>query len=348
MWGHQRDNAIYPGGPDPDLLVFPPAIRQISSFAYPLIGPYDSDHPEVLRWHVRLAKSAGIDGFLVDWWGEGSGVQTRTVEHLFPIAESLGFKLCIFDESPQFHSDLSQAAEWASNLLSRFGDSPAYLRWQNHPVYCVYQQPAGRLTPEEANRYIQEVEAETGPLFWLFDRIIADGTAGFRVAEGWMEIADIDAYSLYATFAVTRESRPEVLTDWYRKLVKEVHLGGKQVMLPIHPGLDNRKIQTDPVAAGKGEPHWTIPRKGDETLRGYLTAAKASGTDFISVTSFNEWPETTVVEPALTWPDPYRYLKVLAQVQGLEWQCPPLPALKSLDPAVLDYLKTIHRSLEDP
>ena len=39
--------------------------------AYPLAGVYDSDDPATVRRHIRLAKAAGIDGFLVDWWGPG-------------------------------------------------------------------------------------------------------------------------------------------------------------------------------------------------------------------------------------------------------------------------------------
>ena len=53
--------------------------------------------------------------------------------------------------------------------------------------------------------------------------------------------------------------------------------------------------------------------------------ATAAGADMISITSFNEWPETTVVEPALTWPDPYLYLKILAEFRGIRWRTPLLP-----------------------
>jgi len=39
-----------------------------NSAARPLIGLYDSADPAVAEWHARLAKAAGIDAFLVDWW----------------------------------------------------------------------------------------------------------------------------------------------------------------------------------------------------------------------------------------------------------------------------------------
>src|SRR5712691_6976822 len=43
--------------------------RQIASWYYPLIGPYDSADPVVLEYHVLLMKLAGIDGVIVDWYG---------------------------------------------------------------------------------------------------------------------------------------------------------------------------------------------------------------------------------------------------------------------------------------
>src|ERR1035438_5153694 len=42
--------------------------REIASWYYPLIGPYDSADPAVLEYHVLLMKLAGIDGVIVDWY----------------------------------------------------------------------------------------------------------------------------------------------------------------------------------------------------------------------------------------------------------------------------------------
>src|SRR5260221_13542196 len=43
--------------------------RQIASWYYPLIGPYDSLDPAVLEYHVLLMKLAGGGGGIVDWYG---------------------------------------------------------------------------------------------------------------------------------------------------------------------------------------------------------------------------------------------------------------------------------------
>jgi hypothetical protein len=43
--------------------------REIASWYYPLIDPYDSLDPAALEYHVLLMKLGGIDGVIVDWYG---------------------------------------------------------------------------------------------------------------------------------------------------------------------------------------------------------------------------------------------------------------------------------------
>jgi hypothetical protein len=59
-----------------------------------------------------------------------------------------------------------------------------------------------------------------------------------------------------------------------------------------------------------------MPRRDGQTFRDYLRAATDAEADFVMITSWNEWPETTVVEPSSTWPDPYLYLRIVAEWKG--------------------------------
>jgi hypothetical protein len=68
-----------------------------------------------------------------------------------------------------------------------------------------------------------------------------------------------------------------------------------------------------------------MPRRDGQTLRDYLRAATDARADYLMVTSWNEWPETTVVEPSSSWADPYLYLKVFAEWKGVSFAPPPLP-----------------------
>ena len=68
------------------------------SKAQPLIGYYDSDNPEIVRWHIRLAKAAGIDAFLVSWLG-GANISGRAFEKvILPVAAEEKFQVALCSE----------------------------------------------------------------------------------------------------------------------------------------------------------------------------------------------------------------------------------------------------------
>ena len=50
--------------------ILPNGQRQIASYDYPLIGPYDSSDPYVIEYQMLLMKLSGISGTTVDWYGE--------------------------------------------------------------------------------------------------------------------------------------------------------------------------------------------------------------------------------------------------------------------------------------
>lgn len=72
-----------------------------------------------------------------------------------------------------------------------------------------------------------------------------------------------------------------------------------------------------------------MPRRDGETLRDYLRAATDAHADAILVTSWNEWPETTVVEPSSTWEDPYGFLRILAAWRGIAFEPPAGPPVRA-------------------
>lgn len=336
----QRGGELMPGGTDAGTLLFPPAIRQLRSGAYPLIGPYDSMNRDVVRWHIRLAKAAGLDAFLVDWWGEAGWQKpphwTRDVfrDVILPIAEEEDFKVVLFDETPQFLDNFAQVKQWTREALARYAKSPAYLRIDGKPVWAVYQLWEGKLTPDQARELIQETEAAVGPVYWIFDKMRARGKAQGGIElfcpEEWLAVKEIDCFSGYAMFSTWRVDEYAKLKPIYSGFAESVHAAGKRVMLPVHPGHDNRRINDKP---------YLIERQDGATYRGFWRAAAEAGADFIGITSFNEWPETTVIEPALTWPDPYLYLRITAEFQGATFTVPALPPLTALDPLMADFLR---------
>lgn len=296
---------------------------EIASVLWPLAGLYDSDNPEVVRWHIRLAKAAGIDALLVDWWGPGGWQRvpglTKSVfeDVVLPIAAEEGFKVALLDEPVQFRP-LEESKQWVAEYLGKYKDHPAYLKIDGKPVYYIYQvafDPS--LTPEKFEELRAYVENRIGPVYWIVDAI-SNSNDDFRIPAQWRPAAGIDAFSFYGTFSIFREYGYKYLADRYARVVKQAHDAGKKMCLPVHPGHNNLRT---------GNPsHFEMPRNDGQTLRDYLQAATGAGADYVMVTSFNEWPESTVIEPSSSWKDPYQYLKILADWKGVKFRQPDEPA----------------------
>ena len=291
---------------------------QPKSTAQPLIGYYDSDDPKVVRWHIQLAKAAGIDAFLVSWWGGANISGTAFEKTILPIATEEKFKVALCSELAQFHHDVQVLARQTSDVLRKTKDSPAYLRVDGKPVVYLYQVPfAPKLTAETFGQLCRSAEAEVGPVYWMMDKVTNVGNRGLNFPDDWLKIPEIPLFGFYGTFSVKRVWKYEDLAPDFARLVQQAHAAGKKAFLPAHPGHDNSGFRPNNF--------FVIPRDDGGTLRGYLRVATDAGADAVLLTSFNEWPETTVVEPSSSWSDPYLYLRILAEWKGVKFSPPPLP-----------------------
>ena len=296
-----------------------------ASAARPLAGFYDSADPRIAEWHVQLAQAAGIDAFLVSWWDTVNGLDQTFEKGILAAAVKQGFKVALLDERAQFHSKLEDYQAMLARALHKYKDSPAYLRIDGKPAVYLYQvatKPG--LTPQDFLALKTHVESEVGPVYWIVDKIAhdaeaqraGDGDRVKRIPAQWLSVPGVDSFGFYSTFSHFRANRYEELAGKYRYMVKLAHDAGKKMLLPIHPGHDNTHFSETP---------YLMPRCDGQTLRDFLRAATDAHADFVMVTSFNEWPETTVVEPSSSWPDPYQYLKILAEWKGLAFKPPSLP-----------------------
>lgn len=291
----------------------------------PLAGLYDSADPKVAEWHVQLAKSAGIDAFLVDWWDTHNQLDQNVDHGIVAAAQKHGFKFALLDERAQFHEKFEDYQVMLARGLKRYKDHPAYLRIEGRPAVYLYQvatKPG--LTAAEFPRLKKHVEAEVGPVYWIVDQIAHDAKAAAagdldrekRIPADWLATPGVDSFAFYSTFSNFRAHEYDALVGKYRYLTKLAHDAGKKMLLPVHPGHDNSHFVDQP---------YVMPRRDGQTLRDFLRAATEAGADFIMVTSWNEWPESTVIEPSSSWVDPYLYLKVLAEWKGLTFAVPPRP-----------------------
>lgn len=294
----------------------------------PLAGLYDSADPKVAEWHVQLAKAAGIAAFLVDWWDTHNQLDQNVDLGIVAAAQKHGFKFALLDERAQFHQKFEDYQKMLARGLKRYKDNPAYLRIDGRPVVYLYQvatKPG--LTPAEFPLLKKYVEGEVGPVYWILDKIAHDGKASKAgdsdrekcIPADWLATPGVDSFGFYSTFSNFRAHDYDALAGKYRYLTKLAHDAGKKMLLPVHPGHDNSNFRDDP---------YVMPRRDGQTLRDFLRAATDAKADYIMVTSWNEWPESTVIEPSSVWPDPYLYLKILAEWKGVTFTQPPLPTIE--------------------
>ncbi len=298
-----------------------------NSVIRPLIGFYDSADPKVAQWHVQLAKAAGIDAFFVDWWDTHNRLDENVDHGIVAAAQKLGFKFALLDERAQFHQTLDEYQAMLIRSLKRYKDNPAYLRIDGRPVVYLYQvatKPG--LSAAEYPVLKKHVENEVGPVYWIVDKIAHDAKAAHDgdqdrekcIPAEWLATPGVDSFAFYSTFSNFRAHEYNTLVGKYRYMTTLAHDAGKKMLLPVHPGHDNSHFVEKP---------YVMPRQNGDTLRDYLRAATDAGADYIMVTSWNEWPESTVIEPSSSWPDPYLYLNIIAEWRGFKFTAPPVPSI---------------------
>jgi hypothetical protein len=101
------------------------------------LEPYNSDDLNVMQRHVNEAKSAGIDGFIVDWYGDGDRTDANFA-HLLDIGGKSGFSATVHFDTPHFWGVDDVVAQLKA-FYSHYGNNPALLRYQGQPVIFFWQ-----------------------------------------------------------------------------------------------------------------------------------------------------------------------------------------------------------------
>jgi hypothetical protein len=255
----------------------------------PLLGRYSSDDERVMLQHVRWAKAAGINGFLVSW--KSTPALDDRLARLIKVADGERFRLGIVYEGLDFHRrplpietvrhDLERfAATFATDRAFALFDRPLVIwsgtwRYTNAQIRFATRGVRGRLLLLASAKNVGDYE-RVAPL--------VDGDAYY-----WSSVNP----RRYTTFGAKLGS-----------LGAAVHARGGLWIAPAAPGFDARRVGGSSV----------VGREDGETLRHELNAAESSSPDAIGVISWNEFSENTYVEPSRAYGS--TALEVIADVRG--------------------------------
>jgi hypothetical protein len=268
---------------------FDPSSWNRAKIDFPVMGHYSSDERQVMRQHVRWAKEAGIDGFIVSW--KSTSVLNRRLERLMEIAQEEDFKLAMIYQGLDFSREPLPV-----DRVARDFDFFTQ-RYASHSTFDIFDKPimiwsgTWKFSAEE----IASVTADRRK-----DLLILASARSPEEYAALSDHVDGDAYYWSAIDPVTDSGylgKLQAMSD-------AVHEKGGLWLSPAAPGFDARLVGGERV----------IERRDGETFRREMDAAVAASPDAIGIISWNEFSENTHIEPSEK--HGARYLEVLADILG--------------------------------
>ena len=273
-------------GYNPDIIIN--GRRSIATTHYPLDGVYDSCDEYTLKRQITQARKAGIDGFIVSWWGLES-YSHKSLEKLLKIAPK-NFITIYYETAMTFkireksrEEAIKKIYEDFRKLLSEYATSDAWIKINDKPLIVIYI--AHEYTVEEWKKIRKKLEDEGLKMFLLGDTFNLE----------YLEV--FDGLHTYTTVGYTARGIP--LEELYQKVSKETKTKSKLFAATVCPGYDDRKIR---------RPGIFIPREDGRYYIDCWKAALKSNPDWILITSWNEWFEGTEIEPSIEYGYDYLYL----------------------------------------
>lgn len=258
---------------------------------YPLLGRYSSDDRSVMEQHVKWAKAAGIDGFIVSWKSTES--LDRRLAQLRDVAAEQDFKLAImyqgldFDRKPL---DVNRIAVDLDFFVQTYGDDPVF---DIFGMPLVVWSGTWEYTPEQ-------VASITAPLRQNLLMLASEkNVRGYERLARWV---DGDAYYWSSV-------DPSTYPDYQGKLdamSHAVHQHGGLWIAPAAVGFDARLVGGERV----------VERGDGENLRTQMNAATRSSPDAIGLISWNEFSENSHIEPSVNFDA--QSVIALARVRGAQ------------------------------
>jgi len=151
-WNEGNSSGQIPHNPN---MTLPDGRLDIAAEDYPLLGAYDSNDESVIEQHVRWAKEAGINCFIVSWWGINDFTDNAS-KHIRNVCERdfNNFKFAFYYENT---TSVSQTENDIKYILDNYANSSAYYKIDGRPVIYVYRRARDALNPDSWNLYFNGV-----------------------------------------------------------------------------------------------------------------------------------------------------------------------------------------------
>jgi hypothetical protein len=255
------------------------------------VNQYDSSDPSTIQKQVEEAANASITGFISSWWGINDQTDTNFAQLLSQsgtLADTTGqhFASSIYFESDSPHlqgeSNMVQALQY---VIANYTSSPYYFHWQGKPVIFVWDPLGNGRTLSLWASVLKQVDPQH-QIIWSAEGVdmnllsVFDGIHLYSAGDWGLQDGDMTA--------VDQGFRNKVAA------YNAAHHANKIWAAGVMPGYNDTRIP-----GRKGT--FIIPRNNGATYGVSWKAAMASNPSWITITSFNEWYEGSMIEPSVTY-----------------------------------------------
>ena len=261
---------VHWNGGAPGVLDHKPENGDITSNYFPVLGPYDSCDPKVLTKHMQWISETGVGTIISSWWGKG-GFEDHCITKIMDLAHIHQIQVA-FHIEPYGGRTANSVVNDIKYINEHYGSHPAYFR-----------------DPKFGNR----------DAFYIFDSLeIKEWSPIEALKKDHIILAQttdqsIEHFSGFYNYAVGDDHN--IVGIW--KSMNDFCKTKGQVWSPsIGPGyIDKRAVPNSHAI--------NLDRKNGQTYDDNWKFVLDSGIPhWVSITSFNEWHEGSMIEPASSKP----------------------------------------------
>ncbi|MFC4247743.1 glycoside hydrolase family 99-like domain-containing protein [Natribaculum luteum] len=316
----------------------------------PELGAYDSRDVEVVNQHMKWCLEHGINWWIITGGRPDGPIDTTIRDVVFEAdyADQMNFTLLvgfppeIRDDDGRFDFDHPRAEELITRWFTHWADhhvpDPNYLRLGDDrpPLYFWSTSGAKGDMPGvfQAARDAVDVDAYVigGPDYYNQPRRMSYNAETFDAVLDYHSYFPDEAFlDAFDTAVIENHQR-------WRAAAHEYNL---EFIPTVTPGFDHREAP----AEFRDDRLLPALERSPERFRDHCRQLRGLGDhDAIVITSFNEWPEYSAIEPSEEYD--MTYLETVAEeLARTDWETPSSPALT---PIVLEYEQTVEPAEQNP